>query len=274
MKKIKYLALGAIFFTFLNGCLQVDTKVNLNSDGSGTIEETVVMKSEVINMMKEFAMAFDSTKSEEFNMFNEEELKNKASNYGEGVTYVSGEKIKMNNYEGFKVIYAFTDINKIKVNPSPEDKVPFDDGVEITENEEAVVDDLVKFNFVKGNPSTLVVIFPKPQPEKESVTEETNEFEDSTFNAQTEQKVTEMFDGMKMSLFLNFKDGIDETDASFVNGSEITLMQIDFSEIIKNKEVFKKFTNSKPETMEEFKEVIGDVEGIKLEFKDKITVKF
>ena len=82
MKKIKYLALGAIFFTFLNGCLQVDTKVNLNSDGSGTIEETVVMKSEVINMMKEFAMAFDSTKSEEFNMFNEEELKNKASNYG------------------------------------------------------------------------------------------------------------------------------------------------------------------------------------------------
>ena len=41
-------------------------------------------------------------------------------------------------------------------------------------------------------------------------------------------------------------------------------MQIDFSEIIKNKEVFKKFTNSKPETMEEFKEVIGDVEGLSL----------
>ncbi|MCK7525813.1 MAG: hypothetical protein MZV64_53495 [Ignavibacteriales bacterium] len=44
-------------------------------------------------MMKEFAMAFDSTKTEEFNMFNETELKDKASNYGEGVEYVSGEKI-------------------------------------------------------------------------------------------------------------------------------------------------------------------------------------
>jgi hypothetical protein len=51
-------------------------------------------------------------------------------------------------------------------------------------------------------------------------------------------------------------------------------MQFDFSEIIKNKEVFKNFQNAKPETMEEFKAVVGDIEGIKIEFKDKITIKF
>ena len=59
MKHIKYLFIGIIFSIFLTGSLQVSTTVNLNKDGSGTIEEIFVMKTEVINMMKEFAMAFD-----------------------------------------------------------------------------------------------------------------------------------------------------------------------------------------------------------------------
>ena len=273
MKHVKYLFVGIIFSLFLTGCLQVSTTVNLNKDGSGTIEEIFVMKTEVINMMKEFAMAFDSAKTEEFNMFNEKELIDKAINYGEGVEYVSGEKITMDNYEGFKAIYSFKDINKLKLNPSPEDKIPY--GAELGEvEEEKSAEDLLKFNFKKGNPSSLVINFPKPLLEDKPETEETTEFEDSTMNEQAEQKMIEMFDGMKMALYFNFKDGIDETDASFVDSSKVTLMEIDFSEIIKNKEVFKKFQGAKPETMEEFKEVVGDVEGIKIEFKEQVTIKF
>ncbi len=257
MKLTKFLIVGIVFSMFLSGCLQVNTTVNLNKDGSGTIEEVFVMKTEVINMMKEFAMAFDSTKSEGFEIFNETELREKAAKFGEGVTYVSGELVQKDNYEGYKVIYSFTDINKIKLNPSPEDKVPM--GNDLGEVEEETVDDLLKFNFKKGNPSTLVIDFPKPQIEDKLETEETTEFEDSTFSQEAEQKMIEMFDGMKMALYFNFKDGINETDASFVNGSEVTLMEVDFSEIIKNKEVFKNFQNAKPETMEEFKEVVGDI---------------
>ncbi|RPI63373.1 MAG: hypothetical protein EHM44_05145, partial [Ignavibacteriales bacterium] len=124
MKLTKFLIVGIVFSMFLSGCLQVNTTVNLNKDGSGTIEEVFVMKTEVINMMKEFAMAFDSTKSEGFEIFNETELREKAAKFGEGVTYVSGEVVKKDNYEGYKVIYSFKDINKLKLNPSPEDKVP------------------------------------------------------------------------------------------------------------------------------------------------------
>ena len=275
MKNLKYFFLGSLLMMFLSGCLQVNTKVNLNKDGSGTIEETVVMKNAVIDMMKEFAMSFDSTKSEDFNMFNETELKEKASNYGEGVKYISGEKYSMEGYEGYKVIYAFSDINKIKLSPSPQDKVPFGD--ELNEPEDKAVDDYLKFDFTKGDPSILVINFPKPQAKDEEEVEPDSAYtpiEDSTFTQETEQKMMEMFDGMKMSIYFNFKDGIDETDASFVNGSEVTLMQFDFSEIIKNKEVFKNFQNAKPETMEEFKAVVGDIEGIKIEFKDKVTIKF
>jgi len=273
MKYLKLLLLGFVLTVILSGCLQVNTKVNLNRDGSGTIEETVLMKNEVIKMMKEFAVMFDSTKNEEFAMFKEEELKSKASNFGEGVKYVSGEKLTIEGYEGYKVVYAFTDINKVKLNPSPDDKIPFGD--DLTEGEEKAVDDYLKFNFNKGNPSTLVINFPKPKMEDEIKPDSSfTPVEDSTFNDETQQKFIEMFDGMKIAVHFNFEDGIDETDASFVDGSEVTLMEVDFSEIIKNKDVVKNLQSTKPKTMEEFREVIGDLKGIKIEFKDPVTIKF
>lgn len=275
MKKIKYLSLGIIFSIFLTGCLQVDTKVNLNKDGSGTIEETVLMKDAVIQMFKEFAVMFDSTKGEDFQMFKEDELKTKASNYGEGVDYVSGEKFSIEGYEGYKVIYSFKDINKIKLSPNPDDKIPFGEenmGAEM--NEEKAVDDYLKFNFAKGNPSTLIIDFPKPQAEVDSVIKETEAVQDSAFNEDMNDKLSEMFSGLKMNLTINFSDDIDETDASFVNGNEVTVLQVDFSEILKHKDVMTKLQKSKPETMEQFKEAVGDIKGIKIEFKDKITIKF
>ena len=51
-------------------------------------------------------------------------------------------------------------------------------------------------------------------------------------------------------------------------------MQVDFTEILKHKDVLDKLGKKKPETMEQFKEVVGDMKGIKMEFKDKVTIKF
>lgn len=272
MNKLKFLLIAALPLIFFSGCLQVKTTVNLNNDGSGTIEEIITMKTEVINMMKEFVMAFDSTKSEEFNMFNETELKAKESSYGESVKYLSGEKIVVDGFEGFKAIYAFEDINKLKLNPIPVDKIPFGD--EMDEPEEKAAEDILKFNFKKGNPSVLEINFAKPQTKNnDSLNTEISVNEDSV-NADAIEKLKEMFDGMKMALYFNFNDKIDETDASFVDSSKVTLMEIDFSELIKHQDVLEKLQKSKPETMKDFKEAIGDLSGIKIEFKDKVTVKF
>lgn len=273
MKKVKFILAGFVIVIALTGCLQVDTKVNLNQDGSGTIEETVIMKTEFLNMIREFVAAFDSAKSEEFNMFNEDRLKTRVSDFGEGVKYVSGEKFSIPGYEGFKALYSFTDINKIRINPSPEDKVPF--GEDADESDETFANnDFFIFKFSKGNPATLVVEFPKPENENEDNSEETYEYEDSTFYDQEMDKLTDVFNGLKISTILNFNNNIKETDASFVEGNTVTLLQVDFSEITKNKEVMKNLEKKKPETMEEFKEAVGNLEGIKIEFKDKITIKF
>lgn len=273
MKKFKLLFIILFSLVLFSGCIQVNTKINLNKDGSGTIVETFLMKTSFINMMKDFVMAFDSTKADEFKMFKVEDLKDQASNYGKGVAYKSGEEISTDGYEGYKVTYTFSDINNLKINLNPEDKVPFGKDIE---NEGNPSEDALKFNFKKGDPSTLQIDFPnrKEQNEEMSEIQDSSAVEDSVFNSDQFQKVVDMFDGMKLSLSVNCEDKVKETDASYVDGSNVTLMAIDFSELIKNKDIIKNLSKSKPGSLEKFKEVIGDIPGIKVETKEKVTIKF
>lgn len=271
--KIKPIWTLIIFAMMVTGCLQVDSKVNLNKDGSGTIEETVLMRTAIIQMFKEFAVMFDSTKNDDFQMFNEDELKSKAINYGEGVKYVSGEKYFTEGFEGYKVVYAFKDINKIKISTSPDDKIPFEEGMEGENTEEKTIDDNLKFNFKKGSSSTLVIDFPKPQAD-ENAKIESETVEDTAFTQESFDQISEMFNGLKFNLRINFNDDIDETDASFVEGNEVTILQVDFGEILKHKDIVEKLQKQKPETMDQFKDAIGDMKGIKIEFKDRIKVAF
>jgi hypothetical protein len=153
MKNIKQLFLSIISFALLSGCLQVDTTVYINKDGSGNIEETVLMSDAVVEMMNEFMSSFqDSAKApEEFNLYKEDELKEKASGYGEGVEYVSGEEIKIDGWQGYKAIYSFEDLNKIIMETDPNAKVELDQSEGEKKNE------YFSFKFIRGDISELIM---------------------------------------------------------------------------------------------------------------------
>ncbi len=152
MKLIKLTILLFIPVLLFSGCLKVNSNVIINKDGSGILEEQVLMSDMVIAMMNEFMSSFqDSTSApEEFNLFKEDELKTKASEYGEGVKYVSGEEIKIDGWQGYKAIYSFEDLNKIKIETDPNTKVenPQDDGKET---------EYFSFKFIPGDIAELII---------------------------------------------------------------------------------------------------------------------
>ena len=61
MKKIKLVAVAIFLLVFLSGCFQIERVINVNKDGSGTIEETVLMSQEFINQIKQMATSFDQS---------------------------------------------------------------------------------------------------------------------------------------------------------------------------------------------------------------------
>lgn len=270
MRIIKVIIGSVFLLAALTGCLKVNTTINLNPDGTGTIEETVMMKSTIISMIKEFTESFEeeNVEAEEFKLYKEEEQRAKASDFGEGVEFVSGSEILEPDFEGYKVIYSFTDINKLKLNPSPDNKVNFGDEPEESSESEK---EFLTFNFKKGSPSELSIFFPKTDfIDEEDIEDESTDSLETGMN----EMFNMMFDGMRISMNLNLNGKVSETNATFVQDSIITMVDIDFAELMKDKDIMSSLEKNKPKSLEEFRELTKDIDGIKIEFNEEVTVKF
>jgi hypothetical protein len=285
--------------------MQVDTLIKVKPDGSGVIEETFLMNKAFVQQMK--AMMEEMAKQmqqqmeqqadqqvsegekegepqqekesqkepEPFDMFNEEELKERAGELGEGVTYLSGSKIVTDDYEGYKAIYAFKDIQKIRINQNPGEKVPSSPQQEGTDSE--TKKEYITFIYTKGKPAELLIKLPaqKPKEESEDVPEDkpsepTDDPNAEAMMAQTKQ----LFEGMKIAVAVEVEGTIVKTNATHRDGSKITLMELDFGKLIEMADKFKEFSLAKPETLEETKQFMKDIPGIKVELNEEIKIRF
>ncbi|HSP88686.1 MAG TPA: hypothetical protein VLN45_11170 [Ignavibacteriaceae bacterium] len=267
----KFLVFVILAFS-ITGCIELNTQININPDGSGTVEETVLMGTEMVKMINEFMTGFasDTVKQEEFKLYKEEDLKNKVTEMGEGVKFVSGSEIKMENKEGYKVIYSFSDINKLKIDQSPDSKIPDDDSEgEIKEKK------YVTFNFTKGDVSEVKIKMPLKNDDEEEEKEE-NESEtenDSTF----EKDLSEMKFFMKdlsISISVNVNGEITETNALHREGTTVTLFSLNFGELLNNTEKLKELSKINPNDIQELNEVVKDIPGVKIDINDPVVIKF
>lgn len=259
---------------FLAGCIDVEYKMNLNADGSGTIVETVYMNTAMVQMIQGFmAMGGDSTNQEEFSLLDEVELRKEAVELGEGVKYISGEKLKDNGREGYRAVYEFEDVNKIKMDQDVSDKAPSMGG----EDEETPEDDIT-FKFTKGDPATLIIYMPDEDDEIQIEEETEVEAEDTEFKDEVDEEWTEemknMMSGFRISIQIEVDGDIVETNATHVDGTTITLMEMSFDELLEDPEQFKKLKKLDDASYEETREFLKDIPGIKFETNETVEVVF
>lgn len=272
MKKFKTITIFILFTIFFAGCLQVETTLNVKKDGSGTINEKVLFSKTFVTMIKEFAQSFDDSASadtEEFSFFKEDEIKADAKDYGENVVYVSHKLISENNWEGYEAVYSFDDISKVKIEPDPGSKV--DIGTE--SSEDASDEEYYFFKFVKGPTSELIIN--RPEMETSIETEEEVETEESEQNnEEMGEEFLAMMKGMKISVGILVDGQIVNTNATYVQGSKVTLFEMDLGEMMKNKEAFKEFKSKEPKNIDELKEYLEKFKGMKIETEKPVSVKF
>ena len=261
---------AAFLFT---GCLEVNTTIHLNKDGSGTLEESVLMSSQVVKMISAFAGSFDSTGTDtsKFSLFKEDELIADTSKYGSGVKYVSGKEVKENGKEGYNVVYSFSDITKLKINQNPNSKLDME-GVEF---EEDTAHEFLHFNFTPGEPALLSIELP-PMDKEETEAEDSLQVQEDTLAANTEgmDELLKLMKDMRIALTLDVNGKITQTNASYVNGSSVTLFDMSFNELLENPEKLKMFKQENPKNLEEIKKIMENLPGIKIELNNPVNIKF
>lgn len=173
MKMVLKLSCLLLIILSLAGCLQVDSVVKVNSDGSGTLEEKVLMSNDLVQQMEammgqmmkgllgnggggQLEKQENKMSKQLFDVFDEEKLRKRVSDYGQGVTFVSSEKITNERFNGYKAIYAFNDVNELRINQNPGDKMPSspsNGGMGMEKKSE-----FVRFQFLKDKDVASLII--------------------------------------------------------------------------------------------------------------------
>ena len=106
----------------LSGCFQSLVLLKVNKDGSGTLEETMLLTDAFSQMIATLSgQEADGGQSRDVD---EARLREKAQAMGEGVRLVSAEPVKDDKGTGYRAVYSFPDVNKIRVNQQPNAGLP------------------------------------------------------------------------------------------------------------------------------------------------------
>lgn len=266
MKRLFLLLAATLSAVVLPGCLQSETVIHLNKDGSGTLVEQTTLGGKMIAMMEQFAGAGADSKDPLAEMFSPEKAKAKAATMGEGVTFEKSEPLTAGANKGARTTYRFTDINKLTISPGDGMKDMSPMGAQAAEVSKQKP---IAFNYAGG---TLSITMPEPEkPAADSPAAEAAP--DLAGNPEMEGMMKEMLADMKMSFKLVVEPGIAGTDATYRDGNTVTLVEMEMGKLLEKPDTFKKLTSAGNGDPSAAMEALKGVEGVKMESKPKVTVK-
>jgi hypothetical protein len=186
---------------------------------------------------------------------------------GEGVSFVSAQEVVTEEFEGYKAVYSCADLNKLRIRQSPKDKNQAATGETPGEKEE-----IVTFSFTKGDPSVLVARSTRKT--KSGEDQEEKPEQEGTKNQGGEAFMKTIMKDMRVSMSIEVQGTIVETNATYREGSRVTLAELDFGKLITASDKCERFTEAPPETVDEVRKFLKDCPGIKVDLNDEIRVSF
>jgi hypothetical protein len=221
----------------LSGCLSSSTIIRVKADGSGTIEQTLLIG--IQNIDKAFAgMGLKSTgesKTErKTTPATEADIKKDLGRLGDGVAFVSMTPIKLENgFEGVTARFAFDDISKLR---TEDFLMPGPAAGEMKKGD--AEKDGIRFAMAR-NPdgtSTLTATFHEVS-ESASGSKKSSKggkagpgLEDPELR----EMVTALFKGFRIAVDLEIIGQIVRTNADHVDGKRITLAAIDMEALLRD----------------------------------------
>jgi hypothetical protein len=267
MKRLFLAAVSTLVALVLPGCLQSETTIHLNKDGSGTLVEQTLLGMQMIEMFDSMAAGFGggaNKKDPVAEMFSAEKAKAKAATLGAGVTFEKSEPLSLKTGKGARVTYRFANINTLTISPTDNMKNLSPMGGQAPSPAKQKP---LGFAYSGG---TLVITMPEP---KKADDDMPKPLDAPDGGPEAEAMMKQMLGDMKVSLQLVVEPGIAETDATYRAGSTITLMQMDMGKLLEKPDSLKKLQSAPKGDPAAAIELFKGIDGMKMETKKTVTVK-
>jgi hypothetical protein len=275
MKKQLLLALVLSASVLLSGCIDMESIVTVKKDGTGIIEETTLMSAQLSSMMALAATSAGQPGGPTAGpnlLMTREQADAKAKQMGMGVSLQSIEDVKSpDGRQGQKIVYSFTDISRVQYQSGDTSSAGSTTGTASSPT---------TFGFsngtltIKGGGNKSSEAPPLPTVPAANGTSAAG-----ITPAPTEQEtamIKSMFAGMRMALKVKAASGIAATDATFVDGDTVTLIDIQMDKLFDNPAVIEKLSgmSSNPNlSPAAASEAFKGIDGVRAEVKNSVTIK-
>lgn len=226
------LALAAV------GCIDHEVRLELAADGSGRLIETTVARGPMAEMMKAMAAEEEDDTEEK-----RADAEARAAELGEGVTFVSYEKLPEEEGLGERVVYRFADIEALRLDPAPSGDEGPSDGPSET----------IRFRFDEASGKKVLVADFSDSEAATDVTDaadpdaaggESDAEADAMAEAMGEgmmEMVKPFLQGFRVRVLVDIAGSGVETTAPHA-GSEVTLLELDFDRLLAQEGAWEKLS--------------------------------
>ena len=244
------------------GCLHVSTLITLKPDGSGTMNQEIGMNPQALSMLAAFAGngrgGQPGPKLDD--VFTEQKAREQAEKMG--VRFVSGTPIDTPTLKGYRAQYAFDDIKALKVRMQD---------AQMARGDGSAGRDPFDFDFTKGaSSSTLTIRIPQDM-ERAPMAQLSRGDNPAVSDEQAKQMLAmmrPMFAGMYIDVAVAVDGQIVRTNAPFVTGNRVTLVQVDMDKIINDETAWAKL--QKATTPADMRSIVG----MKVPTEPTLTIEF
>jgi hypothetical protein len=239
------------------GCFEMTTVLKIGGDGAGTIEHRMVFTPQALKQLALLA----GTSGKQVDPLSEQQARDMASVLGEGVTFVSSTPITTPVGQGRDAIYAFTDVNKLKISTLP----PTPGGVAVRAGGISTEGEGVTFSLTHEASGSTVLHINVPEPGWLDSLGTPN-------GASQFGMITKLLAGAHVLLAAEPTGALVRTSSPFVDGSRVTLLEIDLAQIMKDETLLPRLQAA--DSSEARKSLIKNASGLKINFDREITLEF
>ena len=242
-----------------SACFQMTTVLKVAADGSGTIEHRMLYSPAALVQLRQFASLGGGGQA--FDPLSEQQAREMTASIGPGVTYVSSEPISTPAGQGRASIYAFTDVSQLRISTQPAAPA----GLKIKTQGFSTEGESVTFAMSRNAAGHAVLQINVPEPN----------FLDALGSPNATAQIgmiKTLLAGARVLLAAEPAGTVVRTTSPYVEGSRVTLLEVDLDEVLKDETLLPRLQAAK--TPDEAKSIVQGAAGLKINLDRAITIEF
>jgi len=242
------------------GCFHMTTVLKVNGDGSGTIEHSMLFTAAALAQLRQLTM-LGGGNGQNMDPLSEQQARDMAGVIGQGVTYVSSKPIATAIGQGRESIYAFRDVNQLKISTQP----PPPGGITVKTPGISTEGETVTFGLTREPTGNAVLHIHVPEPNWFGAV--------GSANASGQMAIVKgLLAGAHILLAVEAGGALVRTSSPYAEGQRVTLLEVDLDEVLKDETLLTRLGAAT--TVEELKAIVRNAPGLKISLDRDITVEF